>query len=143
VLAWCFIPSTGFLPSRRPHVAGDVSTGVFYPIVPKKIRKYIFFHFHNISHPGRLSSRHIVSSRFVWIGLASDITAWSRACLHCQLAKHACSPGQSPSRINVFLIFTSIWWDPYSIVVVFTLFSLTLTLIKMAKRQNVLVDFKQ
>jgi hypothetical protein len=29
----------------------------------------------------------MVSSRFVWRGLASDITAWSRACLHWQQAK--------------------------------------------------------
>jgi hypothetical protein len=29
----------------------------------------------------------MVSSRFVWRGLASNIMAWSQACLHCQQAK--------------------------------------------------------
>jgi hypothetical protein len=28
-----------------------------------------------------------VSSRFVWLGLANDITAWARSCLHCQQSK--------------------------------------------------------
>jgi hypothetical protein len=75
------------------RLAGDVSTGVFHPIVPQNFLKDIFAHFHNISHPGRLPSRRMVSSRFVWRGLASGITTWSQACLHCQQAKihrHTC-----------------------------------------------------
>jgi hypothetical protein len=68
-------------------LSGNVSTGIFRPIVPQKFRKDIFFHFRNISHPGRLASRRMVFSRFVWGGLATDITAWSRDCLHCQQAK--------------------------------------------------------
>jgi hypothetical protein len=68
-------------------MAGDVSTGIFCPIVPEKFRKDIFSHLHNISHPGRLVYWHMVSFRFVWRGLANDITAWSLTCLHCQQAK--------------------------------------------------------
>ncbi len=56
-------------------LAGNVSTGVFRPIVPLKFRKDIFNHFHNVAHPGRLALRQIISSRFVWHGLSSDITA--------------------------------------------------------------------
>ncbi len=56
-------------------LAGDVSTGNFCPIVPLKFRKNIFDHFHNFAHPGRLASRRIILSRFVWRGLSSDITA--------------------------------------------------------------------
>jgi hypothetical protein len=69
------------------HLTGDVLIGIFHPIVPQKFRKDIFFHFYNISHPGRLTSQRMMSSRFVWKGLATDITAWLRACLHCQQAK--------------------------------------------------------
>jgi hypothetical protein len=72
-----------FRPAGAQRLAGNVSRGGFCPIVPQKFRKDIFFHFHNISHPGRLATRHMVSSTFVWGRLASDITAWSRACLHC------------------------------------------------------------
>jgi hypothetical protein len=65
-------------------LAGDVSTGNFRPIVPLQFRKNIFDHFHNVAHPGRLASRCIISSRFVWRGLSSDVTALARGCLACQ-----------------------------------------------------------
>jgi hypothetical protein len=42
------------------YLARDVSTGVFHPIVPQNFRKTIFLHFHSVSHPRRLASRHIV-----------------------------------------------------------------------------------
>ncbi len=38
-------------------------------------------------HPGKLASRRLVSSRFVWRGLSNDITAWTRSCLCCQQGK--------------------------------------------------------
>jgi hypothetical protein len=62
-------------------LAGNISTGTFCPIVPIKFRKDIFAHFHNVPHPGRLASRCIISSRFVWRGLSSDITTWAHGCL--------------------------------------------------------------
>ncbi len=71
--------------ARRP--AEHFSTGNFRPIFPKKFRKTIFDNFHNVAHPGRLTSRHIISSRFVWRGLSSDVTAWARGCLACQQGK--------------------------------------------------------
>jgi hypothetical protein len=69
------------------RLAGDISTGTFCPIVPLKFRKDIFAHFHNVAHPGMLTSRAIISSRFVWRGLSSDVTAWARGCLACQWGK--------------------------------------------------------
>jgi hypothetical protein len=67
---------------------GDVSTGVFYPIVPATLRKDIFLHLHSISHTaGRLASQRLVSSWFVWRGLTNDITSWAKSCLHCQRSK--------------------------------------------------------
>jgi hypothetical protein len=69
------------------RLAGDVSTGNFHPIVPLKFRKTIFDHFHNVAHPGRLASRHIISSRFVWRGLSSNVTAWAHGCLAFQRGK--------------------------------------------------------
>jgi hypothetical protein len=65
-------------------LAGNISSGEFRPIVPLKFRKHIFSHFHNVANPGRLASRRIISSRFVWSGLSSDITAWTHECLACQ-----------------------------------------------------------
>jgi hypothetical protein len=68
-------------------LAGDVSIGNFRPIVPLKFRKTLFDHFHNVAHPRRLTSHRIISSRFVWHGLSSNVTAWVRGCLACQQGK--------------------------------------------------------
>jgi hypothetical protein len=75
------------------RLAGDISTGKFRPIVPLKFRKSIFDHFHNVAHPGRLTSCRIISSRFVWRGLSNDVTSWAQGCLACQRGKihrHTC-----------------------------------------------------
>jgi cleavage and polyadenylation specificity factor subunit 1 len=70
------------------RLVGDVSTGVFCPIIPAKLLKDIFLHLHSISYPaGRLASRCLVSSWFVWRGLTNDITSWAKSCLHCQRSK--------------------------------------------------------
>jgi hypothetical protein len=50
-------------------------------LFPSNSEKNIFDHFYNVAHPGRLASRRIISSRFVWCGLSSDVTAWARGCL--------------------------------------------------------------
>jgi hypothetical protein len=76
-----------FRQTGTQHLAGHVSTGDFRPIVPLKFRKNIFEHFHNVAHPGRLASLGIISSRFAWRGLSSDVTAWARGCLACQQGK--------------------------------------------------------
>ncbi len=63
-----------FCQTGAQRLAGDVSTGNFRPIVLLKFRKNIFDHFHNVAHPGRLASLSIISSRFVWLSLSSNIT---------------------------------------------------------------------
>ncbi len=97
------------------RLAGDVSTGVFHPIVPQKFRRDIFLNLHNISHPGRLASRRLVSSRFVWRGCPATsrhghglASAVSRARFTAMSDFSLC---RSPSHNAVFLTFTSIWWD--------------------------------
>jgi hypothetical protein len=76
-----------FQQAGAQHLVGDVSTGFFCPIVPTKFRIGIFLHLHSISHPGRLASSRLVSSRFVWRGFANDVTSWAKSCLHCQWSK--------------------------------------------------------
>jgi hypothetical protein len=63
-----------FRQTGAQHLAGDVSTGNFGPIVPLKFIKNIFDLFQNVAHPERLASHRIISSRFVWRGLSSDVT---------------------------------------------------------------------
>jgi hypothetical protein len=91
------------------------------------------FHFHNISHPGRLAFL-----RTVWclLGLSGEglpptsmpgREPASTASGPRFIATLACSCSQSPSRSDVFLISTLIWWDPRSTVAVAISFSLSLT----------------
>jgi hypothetical protein len=109
-----------FRQTGAQRLSGDISTGTFRPIVPLKFRKDIFAHFHNVAHPGRLASRRIISSRFVWRGLSSDVTPWARRCLACQRARstatRAWPPNLSPSRSDIFLTFMLIWWARYNTV---------------------------
>ena len=66
---------------------GDAATGTFRPLVPILLRRQVFDHLHNAAHPGMRATRRLVATRYVWPGLAKEVTAWARACLHCQRAK--------------------------------------------------------
>ncbi len=56
-------------------------------LFPSGSKKIFFAHFHNVAHLGRLASHRIISSRFVWCRLSSDITAGTREYLACQRGK--------------------------------------------------------
>ncbi len=103
-----------FRQTGAQRLAEDVATGNFCPIVPLKFRKNIFDHFHNVAHPGRLASPRIISPRFVWRGLSSDVTAWARSVWPASgersTTTHAWSPSPSPSLNGVFIIYMLIWW---------------------------------
>jgi hypothetical protein len=82
----------------------DISTPTARPLVPHSFRKQIFLHFHTLGHPGIRATRRLISSRFVWPHMVSDLNQWSRECLSCQKAKihtHISPPSQPipiPSR---------------------------------------------
>ncbi len=69
------------------RLAGDSSTGVWRPLVLPKHHQAVFRHLHGIAHPGRLATRRLIFSRFVWPGLSKDVTAWARECAACQRSK--------------------------------------------------------
>jgi cleavage and polyadenylation specificity factor subunit 1 len=66
---------------------GDVSTGVFRPLVPPAFREQVFLHLHCINHPGIRASRRLVCNSFCWPHMSRDVTAWARSCLSCQKSK--------------------------------------------------------
>jgi cleavage and polyadenylation specificity factor subunit 1 len=66
------------------RLAGDTSTGTWRPLVPAKQRRAVFNHIHNIAHPGRLATKRLISSRFVWPGINKDVAAWAADCASCQ-----------------------------------------------------------
>ena len=44
----------------------DLGTGYSRPYIPPSLRKNIFKHFHNLSHPGRQATTKLISNRFLW-----------------------------------------------------------------------------
>jgi hypothetical protein len=90
-----------FRQTEAQRLAGHVSTGSFCPIVPFKFRKNIFDNFHNVAHPGRLASRRIISSRFVWRCLSSYATNRARGSLACQRGKIHCHTCLAPLPIPI------------------------------------------
>ena len=65
----------------------DVSTGTQRPFVPESFRRAIFDSLHALSHPGIRATQRLITSRFVWPGINSDVRRWARACMQCQRSK--------------------------------------------------------
>jgi cleavage and polyadenylation specificity factor subunit 1 len=66
---------------------GDVSTGVFRPLVPIQHREAVFQSLHSIHHPGVRATRRLIAAQFCWPQMAKAITLMAKACLHCQRGK--------------------------------------------------------
>ena len=65
----------------------DVSTGVPRPLVPTSWRPAIFSAVHNLAHPGVRATRRLISGRFVWSKMATDVAQWCRDCQGCARGK--------------------------------------------------------
>jgi hypothetical protein len=87
------IPLLKALPSLRVssvplsptlHLLGDISTATFRPLIPLVFRQQVFQHVHSLGHPGVRATRRLLSSRFVWDGMAGDVNLWARQCIPCQ-----------------------------------------------------------
>ena len=65
------------VPVKNGFLLCDARTQVLRP----------FSALHSLSHPGTRASRRLISSRFVWCGLANDMRNWCRACISCQRGK--------------------------------------------------------
>ena len=56
-------------------------------LVPKDFRQQMFDTIQGLVHPGVRATSRLVSNRFVWPGLATDVKEWSRQCMACCRAK--------------------------------------------------------
>ena len=65
----------------------DTSTGIPRPFVPAALRKIVLDSLHSLSHPGVRATKHLLTTRYVWPKMHSDITHWTKACPQCQRAK--------------------------------------------------------
>ena len=83
------------VPFGTKTILCDVKTGHSRPYIPPSLRKRLFPHFHNLSHPGRGATTKLISNRFVWPNMHTDIKIWTQTCLSCQKSKtnrHTKSP---------------------------------------------------
>ena len=56
---------------------------------------------HTLAHPGNWASRRLISSRFMWKGMAADVGRWCKECLACQRAKITTQPSAPVQPIPV------------------------------------------
>lgn len=73
----------------------DVSTGVSRPYVPEQFRRAVFDSLHSLSHPGIRATQRLITTRYVWPSINSDVRKWARSCLQCQRSKvhrHTAAP---------------------------------------------------
>ena len=75
------------IPLSEATIVCDVSTGALRPYVPSSYRRKIFDSLHSLSHPGIRATQRLITERFVWPGINSDVRKWTRSCLQCQKSK--------------------------------------------------------
>ena len=74
------------------------NTPIPRPIVPPELRRKLFLNFHNMSHPNWKATNKLISARFTWPHLDSDVKDCCKECLHCQKSKvtrHTITPPAS------------------------------------------------
>jgi hypothetical protein len=103
-----------FRQTGTQRLAGDVSTGVFCPIVPLKFEKILFCIFITLLtlvgsppivlfHPGLCGADYPATSP------PGPASVWPTSRAR-STATHAWPPSPSPSRSNFFLTLMLIWW---------------------------------
>lgn len=83
------------LPGSTINITCDTSTGKSRPYLPKHFRKQIFDTIHGMSHPGKRTTRKMITQRYLWPYMNKDINNWCRSCIACQKSKiqrHTISP---------------------------------------------------
>jgi transposase InsO family protein len=79
----------------------DISTGKARPLVPACHRQQVFAALHGVAHPGIRASRRLISHRFLWKGMRTDIANWCRDCQACQRSKTTRQPAAAVQPIPV------------------------------------------
>ena len=80
-------PSKLQVPGAPCKLWCDVSQRSPRPLVPPSMRDAVFNCFHGLSHAGGRGTLRLVSARFVWPGMRSEILQRVRCCQHCISSK--------------------------------------------------------
>lgn len=102
------------LPQSTSTIICDVSGSAARPFVPQACRLKVISKFHNMAHPGKKATSHIIKQRFVWSKMDHDINKFVEHCVSCQrtkVSRHMSSPltryslpSQRFEHINIDLI---------------------------------------
>ena len=65
----------------------ELSTGKARCYIPSSVRRIVFRKVHELSHPGIRATLKLVSNRYFWPAMNTDVREWTRACHQCQLNK--------------------------------------------------------
>jgi hypothetical protein len=71
------------------------------PLVPLTHQLQVFDHLHSVAHQGMHANCHLVSSMYIWAGLAIEVSDWAYNCLNCQRAKVICHIHIRPELIHI------------------------------------------
>jgi hypothetical protein len=111
-----------FLPCAEMHVGRctvqllcDFSTTNPRPLVPAEVQKQVFKAVHGLSHAGTRATKRLISCRFVWRGMAAQVTQWCRECMGCARGKaggtvassypvNCCAKGEILCHVHVDLV---------------------------------------
>ena len=83
------------LPGSTTTLICDTSTKIPRPVVPPSFRRIVFDNLHSLSHPSIRATQRLLTTRFVWSSINTDVRKWARNCTHCQQSKvhrHTVSP---------------------------------------------------
>ena len=75
------------LPTSKDTILCDISTGVPRPFIPSKFCRTLFDSLHSLSHPSIHATLKLITDRYVWPNINSDIRKWAQSCLSCQQSK--------------------------------------------------------
>lgn len=68
-------------------MTSDVSTGTPRPFLTNEFRRPVYDSLHSLAHPGIRATQRLVTSRFVWPKMNTDVREWARTCHKCQTTK--------------------------------------------------------
>lgn len=76
-----------YFPLSNCKIYCEISQSKARPYLTKEFRRIAFDNVHNISHPGIRATRRMITDRFFWPNMNTDIGKWAKTCISCQKAK--------------------------------------------------------
>ena len=108
----------------------EVSSGHQWPLVLLAWRRRTFLAVHNLVHPGIRASRQLMSTRFMWKGMATDVIQRCRECEAYQTAKittqhntqHCSNPYRYPvaASLTVMSTWSAGWISRFGVLAIIT-----------------------